>query len=280
MKLSKYLRHFYDGDAGAPAGGAPAGTPAAAPAAAPSDWTSSLNDDNKGYVQNKGFKDPAMVLDSYRGMEKLLGKKEQIILKPEKADDVEGWNEFYNKAGRPEKADAYDLGLPKEGTDENFAKWAKDNFHKAGLNQNQAAMLAKEYAAFSAGLIEKNTTDNSAILQQAEIELKKTWGAAFDQNKSIAEKALVAFGVQQDDIAKLEAAMGPVALAKLFHGIGSRLGEDSFIQGTRSQGVLTPEAAMNKITELRNDKNFVARFGKGDSEAIAELNKLHQWAYV
>ena len=33
------------------------------------DWTTGLNEDTRGFVQNRGFKDPGMVLDSYRNME-------------------------------------------------------------------------------------------------------------------------------------------------------------------------------------------------------------------
>lgn len=286
---------FYNADGGTPAGGAPAptpaptptpiaagGEPAPTPTPTPSgDWTSSLDADTRGYVQNKGFTDPKMVIDSYKGLEKLIGVKERVILKPEKADDVAGWEEFYNKAGRPEKATDYELGLPAEGTDKAFSDWAHENFHKAGLNKSQAAALAKAYVEFSGGLQTAQVESHQQVMQQAEQTLKKEWGAAFEQNKNVANRAVQGLGIDQQMLAKLESAMGPAAAAKLFHTIGSKMGEDTFITGGKGNmgGIMTPEAALNKISELRNDRNFVAKFNAGDSEAIKELNNLHQWAF-
>jgi len=283
MKIN--FRKFYEGDTGTPAGGAPAPTPAPTPAPAPapapvaSDWTSTLDADAKGYIQNKGFQDPKMLLDSYKGLEKLIGVKERVILKPEKEDDAAAWNDFYNKAGRPEKATDYQLGLPTEGTDKAFADWAHENFHKAGLNKSQAANLAKAYMEFSGNLQAQQQQAHTETITQAESVLKGEWGAAFEQNKNVANKAVQGLGIDQATLAKLEGAMGPAATAKLFHTIGSKMGEDTFVSGSRGGGILTPEAAANKISELRNDSNFVARFSKGDSDAIKELNDLHKWAY-
>ena len=90
------------GDGGAGAGNTGAG------AGAPADWTSGFNDELKGYVTSKGFKDPASVLESYRNSESLIGKlkgvgSDRIIGLPEKADAPE-WKDNWNKLGTPKEA--------------------------------------------------------------------------------------------------------------------------------------------------------------------------------
>lgn len=275
-----FIRMMFNQDGGAATGGGGTEAPATNNAGTP-DWTSSLSPDDKGYIENKGFKDVGMILGSYRGLEKMLGKKEQVMLRPEKEDDAQGWNDFYNKMGRPEKPDGYELGLPNEAdTDKAFAKWAQENFHKVGLTKTQAANLAKEYMGFSKSLIDSQNQQTEQIIAQAESSLKKEWGAAFDQNKNIAERTLVKLGIDSAQLEKLEGALGPVAVAKMFHGIGSKIGEDTFVSSEGNQtGMLTPAAAISKINELRNDRNFVERFAKGDSDALKEMNRLHQMAF-
>src|SRR4051812_7514574 len=78
-----------------PSGGAPA---------APADWTAGLNEATRGFVENRGFKDPQTLADSYVNLEKLMGvPKDRLLQVPEKDDDAEGWGKVYNRLGRPEK---------------------------------------------------------------------------------------------------------------------------------------------------------------------------------
>ena len=88
------------GEAGASGGAAAGGqspsanttstsTQGSAPAS--TDWTSGLTDEMRGYVQNKGFKAPQDVVESYRNFEKLHGVPQDRILKlPENLDTQRG----------------------------------------------------------------------------------------------------------------------------------------------------------------------------------------------
>ena len=83
---------------------APVVTETPAAPAAPADWTAGLPEEMKGYVQNKGFKDPSAVVESYRNFEKLMGVPQDRMIKlPEKAEDKAAWDSIYNRLGRPEK---------------------------------------------------------------------------------------------------------------------------------------------------------------------------------
>lgn len=260
---------------------APAAT--ATPAATTTDWTSGFNDEVKGFVQNKGFKDPASVIDSYRNLEKLMGTpKERLLRLPENMDDATAMGEIYTRLGRPQTPEDYKIEVPKDG-DASFAKWAQGTFHELGLTSKQATALVGKWNEFATN-IQNGMTEKSATEMQAQHDgLKKEWGAAFEQNISIAKRAAAEFGISADVIDKMESAMGFTQVMKLMHTVGSKLGEGEFItngsRGGSFNGALTPEQARNKIGALRQDNEFIKRYTNGDASAKAEMERLHAMAY-
>lgn len=291
---------FYEGDNGAGGGGAGggsaggagsggagagAGDPGAAGGgqATPPDWTTGFSDEDKGYLTNKGFKQPGELLHAHRSLEKTFGvPRERLLVKPEKEDDATAMGEFYNKLGRPGTPDDYQLDLPKEGVDADFTKWAKDSFHKHGLTKKQAADLAKDYMQFSGGRVQAQQQDTEKQLQAAEATLRKEWGAAYDQNKEIAQRACTVFGVTQDAVEKLEKSLGIAESMKLFQKIGARLGEDTFVSNNRGGqgfGIRTPAAAKAEIAGLRTDTDFQNKLFSGDAAAKERWENLHKWAF-
>lgn len=267
---------------------APAATTAAAPAAttttaaaAPQDWTSSLDETTRGYVQNKGFKDPSAVLESYRNLEKLMGvPKERLLTLPDKEDAPE-WKEIYDKMGRPASADEYKFEVPKENGDENFAKWAKGTFHELGLSRKQAETLAAKWNEFAGGTAQQMQTQMKERFEQSASALKKEWGAAFEQNTNIAKSAAQQFGVTKEVIDKMEADMGYAEVMKFMHSVGTKVGEAGFVGSNSTQGfgAMTPAQALAKISALKSDTDFIRRYGAGDSAARSEMEKLHRFAY-
>lgn len=136
----------------------PAGTPPAAGAPPAGD---------KGFDINsiQGEKFHALVPDDIRSkpymkdinsfgdfVKKFDGAQTLIGQRMTPADDAtpEVWNEWFAKAGRPEKADAYVIpeieGVPKEYVDKAAEKGVmKQLFHSAGLNTQQAKLLSSNF---------------------------------------------------------------------------------------------------------------------------------------
>ena len=247
---------------------------------ASSDWTAGLSDDLKGYVQNKQFKQPGDVVESYRNFEKLMGApKERVLKLPEKPDDP-AWNDIHSRLGKPASPSDYKIEVPK-GADPAFAEWAKSTFHEVNLTTAQAEKLATKWNEHMAGISKSQETAYQAKVEQEEKGLQKEWGAAFEQNINVAKRAAQSFGLNGEMIDKLEQALGYAGVMKFMHTLGSKVGEDTFVsgKGSNSFGALTPEAARNKIQALRQDGDFVRRYTAGDVSARDEMAKLHQWAY-
>jgi hypothetical protein len=243
------------------------------------DWTASLNEDLKGYIQTKGFKDPASVVDSYRGLEKLIGVKDKLLKLPDN-DDQAAWNEVYDKLGRPKDPKDYKFELPKE-TNPEFESWARDNFHKLGLTKKQGEELLKGYVELNSNTVQKQEQAKQIDLKAQEDNLKKSWGHAFDQNVQMAKNAAAQFGFDAPTIDKLENAFGYEGAMKLLQTLGAKVGEASFVSSNSPKGfgVLTPDQAKYEIAELKKDAGFIQKWSTGDREAKAKLEHLHKWAY-
>lgn len=266
----------------APTTTAPATTTAAAPQAVASDWTKDLSPDMQGFVKNKGFTGPGMVLDSYVNLEKLRGvPEERLVRLPEKPDDAAGWEQVFSKMGRPATAKEYKLPTPEKGSDPAFTEWAKGTFFEAGLTQAQADKVTAKFNEYAQGTVGASKEQYVAKIEGEKASLKKEWGLAFEQNIGIAKKAANQFGVDGPTIDKLESAMGFAGLMKFFNKIGSGMGEDSFVTGASKvgAGALTPEAAKNRMTHLKGNPEYVKRYLNKQEPEYSEMARLHSFAY-
>lgn len=254
--------------------GAASGTP---PPAVNQDWTASLPDDLKAFQATKQFKDPGTVLQSYMQLEKTIGVPPERLFKlPEKSDDPE-WQKIYNRLGRPEKPDGYNIPLPKEGGDEKFATWAKSAFHELGLTATQAQKLAEKWNGFAQEAQGTSQTEHNTKIQGEETALKKEWGAAYDQNLDLAHQAAEKYGLTKETITKLKDVIGFSEMTKIFHKIATEIQPDRFISGANGgKTVLTPGSAKAALDAKMKDQAWIDRWQKGDIAAREEWDSLNK----
>ena len=247
----------------------------------PGSWYDSIEDsDLKGYLQNKGWKDPSELAVGYRNLEKLVGQDKLVM--PKGADDKEGWNRVYDAMGRPKSAEEYKLPLP-EGDNGEFAKAASAKFHELGISQNQANALAEWW---------NGQQQNAMQAQQAQLQqqglraeqdmaqLKTDWGQAYDENINLGKRAAQTFGLDQAKLESLESAWGTKGMLEFMAKIGRGLTEHNFEGGNTTQGFgMTPEAAKQRIGALQGDKEWVGKYLGGNVEAQNEMKRLMGIAY-
>lgn len=267
--------------AGSLGGAAP---PASTAGSAPSgDWTTGFNDDLKGYVQNKGFKDSASVVESYRNFEKLIGVPQERVLKLPTKEDDPAWNDVYDRLGRPKDPKEYKIDVPKELGDEKFSEWAKGTFHKLGISKAAGEKLAAEWTARVQSEQKARVDAHNAQLTGETDSLKKEWGLAHDKYMAMAKQAATSFNVDGKVIDQLSTQLGFTGVMKLFQQIGEKMGEGNFVSGGSGTGgfgnVMAPEAARNRINALRHDSDFVRRYTSGEVGARDEMDRLHKMAY-
>lgn len=261
---------------------APAVAPPTPPATGGGDWTSGFNDNLKGMIQNKGFKGPADLAESYYNFEKLQGVPQDRLLKlPENMNTPEG-RAIMERLGTPKDAKGYSLDkfVPKEGGDPKLAEWAGEVFNKGNLTTAQAEIVMQAWNERQTASVTAHQENLKASILQADANLKKEWGMAYEQNLNLAKSGMAALELDAKTVDALEAIQGREKLFKTLQKIGAGVGEASFVSGRPAgDGTLAPEQARNKISELRSDQNFIQRLAKGEVAAKNEWQRAHEMAF-
>lgn len=267
----------------APATGA---TPPTTPPATAPEWLNGFSDEQKAFIHNKGFDSPVKLLESYQGVEKLIGKKENLMEMPAE-DDPERMAKImgiFDKLGRPEKFEDYAMEMhgidatTPEGLEK--LKVLKEKFHKAGLTRDQAADIASGFSELNKAEVEKAQAE-SAEKRTGEInKLKSEWGVEYDKNIALGQRAVAAYGLSTEVINNIEDGIGTHATLNLLKNMGERTREGSFVDGNSGKGdFMTKEMATSQLAELEKDSTFVGKLKSGDSAAMAKLEKLQNVAY-
>ena len=257
----------------------------AATTEAPTTWTDGLNEDAQGYIENKGWKSPDQMLSSYKSLEKVSGvPADQIMRLPQEADDAEGWSDVYSKLGRPETAEGYELeagDVPEGGFDltPDLREWA----HEAGLSQQQAQALHGKYNARLGEMAGEMAAQREEQATADEQDLRKEWGAAWDENIQAGVRFRERFGLNDETVNKLESALGLRGLLELSSKIGKGLGEQVMpgepAATSGSEFGLSPAGARAKIDELMSDSSFSQKYMAGDAPAVSRMTRLHSLAH-
>lgn len=249
----------------------------------PASWLTGADETTVGYVQNKGWTEPMQVLDGYRNLERLLGadKAGNSVIIPKPDADPSEWGAIYDRLGRPSGPEGYAAQFP-ENADPEFKAATLAKAHELGLTKAQADGL---FTAMTERAVARDTALAQArqeAFAKEEAAVKAEWGQAYAQNLAQAQAAAKGLGLDAETIDKLAEAMGHRGAMMLLHKIGTRMGEDGFVTGDKTESfgsAMTPGQAKAEIQSLMNDKNFVNRYMQGDAEAKAKMVKLHEFAY-
>ena len=242
----------------------------------PKDWIGALPEDARGYVENKGWKEPGDVLKGYRQLEEFLGadKAGRGLVLPKDEKDQEALDKIYAALGRPEKAEGYGLTelMAKEETDPAFMSAMAETMHGAGLSKGQAQKLATAYQAhFNAS-------------RQAAVEAHQSEVAEAERSLTAAEKehcrrGFRFLGLSNEEATAIEMYWGVTKAAKMFAKIGQALGEDKRVEGTEAAGFGgSPDAAKSRLAELKADPAFRKRYLDGEPEAVRQMDELFKRA--
>jgi hypothetical protein len=245
-------------------------------AAAP-DWTIGLSEEDRGLVQLKKYGSPADVVKALRHAQQFIGAPaDELVRIPKAGLDIEGVKSIMAKLGMPAKPEEYQLPVPQEGGDPEFAKAASGWFHKYGLTREQAVGIVNEVNAWvgEAQKTAKETHENGLRMEEA--QLKTEWGEAYQRRWQVAKNAAGQLGLTAEHLAALQNAMGPAAMVKFVYGMAARLGEDRFLGGDHVGNGLTPAMADQRIQELKSDKAFMGRLMSGDKKAAKEWEDVHR----
>jgi len=257
----------------APAAAAAAAAPAAAAPAANGNWWGTDAPDDKGYVENKAWRNPGDMLNAYRGLEKLVGQKGMIL--PKDSTDKDGWGKVFDALGRPKSAAEYQLPVPP-GADPKLAEKFGAKFHELGLNTDQARGAATFWNEYVTGLV---AASNAEFKTKAKAEfdgLVKEKGGEADAWFGIAQGAQAQLGFDKPMLEKLERNIGTKTMMEMFYKIGTAMAEDTAHGDGQNKGPMSVEQARARIKEQDADGEWRKKFSAGDAGVRAEREKLNR----
>lgn len=251
------------------------------------EWVTKLTDpalrESKSLAR---FQNPEASFKAYLEAEKALGSR--VAIPGEKATAEERAT-FYNRLGRPESADKYDISATKVPenipVDKEFQTAALAKMHESGLTQTQASGLYDFYMQHAVGNVTSSAKEVENKRAANKLELQKEYGKDYDGNMKLAYQAVKKFGGQPilDWLDKSGLGDNP-NIARLFVNIGKALGEDIASgsgDGGFNKGKQTE--ALAEIEKIKKDPESAAIFKDSqhpkNKELSARWKSLHEVAY-
>lgn len=251
-------------------------------------WLDSLPDDLKGSDALSRFKDVPALAKSFLETKALVGAN--TVKLPERTASDEDWQAFYTKAGRPEKADGYQLpteGLPDgfQMTDDGKAAFTR-LAHDSGLTERQAATLYRKYAEFTHETQTKAQSDAKTKADAFVEAIKKEFGTAFDERLGLSKRLIDQFDDGDRSFAQMltETGLGNhPAMFRFLSNISKQLAEDTILgEGKQTVG-RAPAEAQAQIGQLQADSEFMTAYYDKDNPghvgAKKRMDELYAQAY-
>jgi hypothetical protein len=259
---------FMSEDSGAGSGGAGGDDSGAA-----ASWIDAIPEDSRGFVENKGWKEPGDMLRSYQQLEQFMGadKAGRGVLLPKDEADTEGYNKIYAALGRPEKPDDYGLTevLANEASiDPQFMGAMSGAMHSSGLSKKQAAGVARAYQEYY-----NSAQEAAAARHEQDVALMKQAGSPELIENS--QRGFRFLGLEESEAMAIEMHFGVKRTTEMLAKIGQALGNDKFpaaASGSSFNG--SPDAAKARIAELHADPAFRNRYLNGDPHAQKQMEDL------
>ena len=146
-----------------------------------SDWRSQLPEDIRDHKSLAHFTDVGAMAKSLVNAQSMIGADKVVI--PGKHATDEDWAEFYQKTGRPDSSQGYELeNAVPEGVQasDGMLDWFRETAFEVGLRPEQAQTLLTKYNNY---LGTQSGVDDEAIeaqVQETMTTLRKEFGPAYD----------------------------------------------------------------------------------------------------
>lgn len=250
----------------------------APPAAAePGDWREKIPEQYREAGFWKNVKDESDLFTQFAELQKYRG---QSIKLPGENEGDDAWQSIYNKLGRPEDPDGYQITMRdfdgKVQWEENSEGWLKQTAHKLGLNTKQTQGLVDAYGEL---ILETNTAYMQQQAQQVE-SLKEQFGDLYERKVTLGERALAKAGGQEfaERAKELGLLTDPVMLQGIIR-LGSMFEESNFIDGR--VGSMSRGEAKAKLDAIKGDMSHPYWVGNapGHDAAVKEVMSLEDLIY-
>ena len=243
------------------------------------DFQSLIPEDYKEEKSLQNFSNMNDFVKSYLHSQKLVGADKIPV--PNKMATDEDWKAVYVRLGRPETPDGYKYNLPKETKlEESTLKAFSEEAHKLGLLPKQAEGIINYYNSIAEQSEQAATVNEEAARAEAEAELRKEYGPAYDLKIAQARNlATNTFG--QDFLRDTKLADGSVLgnhpqVVRAFADLASKMSEDGIVQGEAASAMTVKEidGEIESLTQPGSaywDKTHI-----NHRKAVSEVQRLYE----
>jgi hypothetical protein len=188
---------------------------------------------------------------------RMIGQDKVAV--PNNNSTEDQWNEVYDKLGRPESADKYQLDVKSDivPLDDGAIKQFAENAHQLGLNNKQAQGILEFYKNSMESSAQQSKIDNETAQANAEQELRKEWGSNYENN--IKKAGSIAKANMNPEVLDMELKDGTrlgdhPAIIKGFANIANLMSEDKLVS-TESENVSQGTDYEAEISKIVNDRD-------------------------
>ena len=243
------------------------------------DFQSLIPEDYKEEKSLQNFSNMDDFVKSYLHSQKLVGADKIPV--PNKMATDEDWKAVYDRLGRPETPEGYKYNLPKETKlEESTLKAFSEEAHKLGLLPKQAEGIINYYNSIAEQTEQAATVNEEAAKAEAEVELRKEYGPAYDLKIAQARNlATNTFG--QDFLRDTKLADGSVLgnhpqVVRAFANLASQMSEDGIVQGEATSAMTVKEidGEIESLTQPGSaywDKTHI-----NHRKAVGEVQRLYE----
>jgi len=206
------------------------------------------------------IKDVENLARSYVNAQRLIGADKIPVPVNPTDEDLDN---IYNRLGRPESVDGYEIAVDGNIVTEDVAKSYADIAHKLRLTPDQANGIMDYYRSMASQASEMTTEAETQQRSQTEMSLRKEWGDDFDARIEDAGKIAQQFG--GGELLEMQLADGTKvgnhpdfikAFAKMAEFRQSVTSEDT-VSDAPSSSMMTRQSAQQEIDAIMNDKSHV-----------------------
>lgn len=250
--------------------------------AEPTNWYESLPEglkDNPNIIKYKSIDDLAQ---GHVNAVQLIGRDKIPLPKT----DAE-FRDAYAKLGMPETADKYELP-DIEGLESNLYSreridadktWWKEQAHAIGLSNKQAATAYQAFLGRESASMAEQAKAIEFETNKAEVALREAWGEAYDQNITIANRAMSKLFGDGATEAIIASGLGrnPSFISGL-HKFGLSVLEDLGID-KRGAGVMTPNQLAEDMAQLQAHPAYFDKTHPEHDSIVARVYSIAQRLY-
>ena len=220
-------------------------------------WKEAIPEELRNDPNISKFTELEALAKSYVNATRMIGQDKVAV--PNNNSTEDQWNEVYDKLGRPESADKYQLDVKSDivPLDEGAIKQFAENAHQLGLNNKQAQGILEFYKNSMESSAQQSKIDTETAQANAEQELRKEWGSNYEAN--IKKAGSVAKANMNAEILDMELKDGTrlgdhPAIIKGFANIANLMSEDKLVS-TESENVSQGTDYEAEISKIVNDRD-------------------------